>query len=185
MFFFCDMLGQLLTMHHVCGILVMWKTCGNLGGYRGGPNRWKDWGESDHTSSDRQLLVILNMVSKGVQSYQKMKRVARRSGPYSRHLCLTVYPAVCCTDRWWCQRKWAGDDGYDVTPLWFSAWQAIENFQTPNCRNESHAFWCICYNLCTTLVSGVLAGRECMLQLVMLPLIGIFVIIFTCDIFQS
>ena len=82
-------------------------------------------------------------------------------GLWSQHLCLNVYPAVQCTDRWWCQRKCAGDDGYDVTLLQFSAWQAAEKFQTPNHRNESRAFCLICYDqcTCTMLVSGVLAGR--------------------------
>ena len=51
-------------------------------------------------------------------------------------------------------------------------------FQTPRHRNESSVFWRICYDLCTTLVSGVLSGRRDTLWLVDLPLIDIFVCFF-------
>ena len=80
-------------------------------------------------------------------------------------------------DWWWRLGKWAGEDGM-VSLLRFSVQREVEKFQTLNCRNESCVSWHICNYRCMTFVSGVLAGREDMLWLVTLTLIGIFVIFF-------
>ena len=76
------------------------------------------------------------------------------------------------------------DEGYDVTVLRLAVSPVVEIFQTPRLRNETRVFWRICYDLCTTVVSRVLAGRGGTLWLVDLLLIDIFVLCFTRAIFQ-
>ena len=71
-----------------------------------------------------------------------------------------------------------GDEGYDVTLLRLAVSLVIEFFSDTETQERKCVFWCICYDLCTTFVSGVLAGRSDTLWLVDLLLIDIFVIFF-------
>ena len=60
----------------------------------------------------------------------------------------------------------------------------LKKFQTPRHRRENHAFWRICYDRCTTLMSGVLAGGGDTLELFNLLSIDVFLNVFTRAIFK-